>query len=112
MKFNDAQAVYDFVKEKLLAQGERSTNDGEVCMYRCGHLRCAAGHLIDDERYHSSMELRTVVDESVARALVDSGVPAECLGLVSDLQKVHDTQEPTLWAASLSVVAEKWGLRP
>ncbi len=42
--------------EAVIKQGEKSTSDKEICMYRQGELKCAVGHLITDEHYNRELE--------------------------------------------------------
>lgn len=73
-------------------QGERSVNNGGACMYRGERgLKCAVGHLIDDEHYHQGLENKSVSRGCVLDALSKSGVATAGLhDCLVDIQTAHD----------------------
>lgn len=107
---NNKQLVFDTVAEHLLKQGKQSfyidNNFVEVCAYR-GHggLKCAAGCLIPDEQYDSSIE-----SIGWCKLVYDRVVSHNCLDLISDLQHIHDTVNPKDWLLCLHEYADKKGL--
>jgi hypothetical protein len=106
-KFKSKLEMVEFVEKKLLEQGERSMSLGDTyCAYRGADGRkCAAGHLIDDEHYHPSLEKKMVeIDAGVNAALTQSGIPVGWLDLVSKMQSVHDHASPTSWNTSFSII--------
>jgi hypothetical protein len=105
------QQVFDKVKAHLLTQGRRAQQDGE-CRYRAeGGLMCAAGCLIKDKYYSGPlMEGFSVTVLSVRGALISSGVPDESIGLVGDLQDIHDNCPVEDWWLLLGQTALNHGL--
>jgi hypothetical protein len=101
-----AQEVYDFVKDRLLAQGRKSFN-GEVCVYKSPEgLHCAAGFIIGDD-YDPAME------KCVWLCLVrEKRVPDAHDRLIMDLQMVHDRERPDDWVRELALVARQYKLNP
>lgn len=107
----DDQQIFDTVATHLLAQGERSTRGtAGVCAYRgTGGLRCAVGCLIPNDRYKPSLEGQGVTSGPVLDAL-----PWEALaqvGLLNELQAVHDWCAAEDWRARLRELAEGRRLR-
>lgn len=75
--------VIDYVEDFLLKQGEPSFLAFEGCLYRHPKgLKCAAGCLIPDNLYDSSME-----GKSTRRLPFDFRPHTK---LISDLQTIHD----------------------
>lgn len=106
---DDKQLVFDTVAEHLLKQGKKSfyvdNKNVKVCAYRGdGGLKCAAGCLIPDEQYDSSIE-------SVGwRKLAERGVVSyNCCPLIDDLQDIHDSVKPKNWLSCLHEYADKKG---
>jgi hypothetical protein len=128
------QSIFNRVATHLLKQGKRATvektrivphlMDGnkcveekyDVCMYRTPDgSKCAAGCLIKDEFYKPEIEGYNVesvdyVIPALRQSLDDPDNFIDVLGLVVDLQKVHDFRAPGLWKVALRVVASDYGL--
>lgn len=111
------QETFDFVARALAAQGRPSIEDG-LCVYRGpGGLKCAAGHLIPDDRYSRGMENLPAQHPSIAGMLAELG---HSTGLVSALQAAHDeaprydSREKWLkaWRPYMLRVANAFGLKP
>lgn len=117
------QEIFDKAAEGILRQGKRSK--GDTCRYRedltatCP-IKCAAGHLIPDEKY------KPVFDRPIAHNGV-TGWPgpddkyqdsplfeiANEIGhheLVQNLQAIHDGDPIVKWPISLKHLAEDAGL--
>lgn len=102
-----AQEVYDFVKEKLLAQGKKSLSaDGVSCAYRSLECQCAAGFILGDdwkEEFEGHIWSTLVEDEDV---------PSRHADLISALQRLHDHYDTFRWPAVLADVAKEFNLNP
>jgi len=101
------QEVFNQVYNHAVTQRERSFNEDEqVCMYRHGSLKCAAGCLIHDDEYDHTMGSETwwyLVDQKK--------VPKEHSKLIGDLQSAHDDASGfEEWLASFKTVAAKYKL--
>lgn len=115
------QEIFNKVAIALVHQGVPSIDSLGDCMYRCGDLKCAAGHLILDEHYVEDIEGKPCCYESVQQALLLSGVPDDPMteDFVSKLQKAHDRdadlafpEEPWIktWAREMENVASEYKL--
>lgn len=108
------QQVFDKVATHLLTQNEASeTADGPstVCAYRGDTgLKCAAGILIKDEHYSPDLERCGVSDPDVMNALLLSGVDRSAIGLVLNLQSIHDWLTVSSWSRELLELATREGL--
>jgi hypothetical protein len=106
--------VFEKVKTHLLTQGRKSEDlrpsvltgfSVETCLYRGPDgTKCAAGALIADEHYAPALETHTVDHECVQTALTSSGVPLAAIGLVRELQFIHDARPIHKWADELDRV--------
>lgn len=121
--------LMDTVEAHLLRQGRRSSNspDGSGrCLYRGAEgTSCAVGCLITDAAYglhswkgesyagtplHDSgnyLEGKDVFHERLQEALRESGVAvdrANTLGLLRELQSIHDGVDPEEWAKELAIL--------
>ena len=92
--------VFEFIKNHLLSQGERSIMDDEVtCAYfGTEGKKCAVGALIREDIYHSSIEEKPV-NHSLLRSAITKSVPnwkidTEMLG---ELQSIHDGTSDYDW---------------
>lgn len=84
------QEIFNTVATKLLAQGVASASADGKCLYRGPNgTKCAAGHLIPDEKYNPSMESRPSTNPAVHRAL---GIDDADKWLVRELQGAHDDE--------------------
>lgn len=109
------QDIFNQVATHLLTQGKRSESgncDQNTCLYVHGNLKCAAGCLIADDEYDTDME-----GDSVRSVVLrfnnskDLPRPAErALGLIQDLQQMHDKSEPGYWREELAALALNYGL--
>lgn len=103
--------------ESVIAQGECSINDACLCVYRGSKgLKCAVGHLIDDEHYHRSLENMTAHDEAVILAVQKSigrDLSREESGFLRALQRAHDRASSESFVTSFAdkikeIVADGW----
>ncbi len=112
------QEVFNYVANHLLTQGKQAKikhpNAGfanDVCAYRSGELKCAAGCLIRDDEYQLSMEnkgIGSVVDEYAHLPGIARVGPI--LRLLTNLQSIHDRNDPAQWPERLQLLATRFGL--
>lgn len=118
---NDMQ-VMDYIVSNLLKQGEKSQEsvfDYETetwdssgdCVYRgfirddqgtiIDTLKCAVGHIIDDDIYDDQLESQTIDNPHVIEAVKTScenwEITDNSLGMLKVLQRVHDMVDPAKW---------------
>lgn len=107
------QEVFDKVAVHLLTQRKKSFCEGDGprlvgCMYRNPEgLRCAVGVLIPDNRYNPNLEGVTADNPIVVDAL--EGICSN-IGLLMELQCIHDSLPVVEWARELRRVAKFFGL--
>ena len=92
--------VFEFIKNHLLTQGERSIMEDEAT---CAYLgtdgkKCAVGALIREDIYHSSIEEKPV-NHSLVRSAVTKSVPNWIINLemLGELQSIHDSANEYDW---------------
>jgi hypothetical protein len=105
------QEVFDYIANHLLSQGEKCQEiddiyDGPLCKYRnSDNQSCAAGCLFGPGEYKPSYEGNNWVN------LRDKGiVPETHFGLITALQRVHDTVLADMWYRALQLVAQDFNL--
>jgi hypothetical protein len=99
------QQTFDIVVKHLLEQGKRASLDDGECVYRTpAGLKCAAGCLIPDELYDPGMEGFSVIGPHSLAGQVIQRLGHDIV-LVSQLQRMHDTELPESWAQCLQVLA-------
>lgn len=78
--------------EAVIKQGAPSMNEDGACLYRCGDLKCAVGHLIADEHYTPELEGSNLIDRDVVRALKASQgeITNKALEELKCVQMAHD----------------------
>lgn len=118
----DKQEAFNTVVAGLLNQGRKSVNAYGDCMYRGDYgCKCAAGHLIPDDKYDSKVEgygiplvFRKSYPKSVCDLLLNAvGISTrEEAVFVRDLQRVHDKEDVKDWPLYFRVIAEEHGLSP
>ena len=92
LDFSNKQQVFDFVLNKVVEQGEKSSTDGyfSSCCYRLNkngkQLKCGIGHLISDQEYNSGFEGKGVIG-LVTEYNFSKFYPAV---FYDDLQLAHD----------------------
>lgn len=106
-----SQEVFDYIANHLLSQGEKcqeidDIDDGPLCVYKnSDNQRCAAGCLFGQGEYNPSFEGNNWVN------LRDKGiVPETHFGLITALQRVHDTQQADEWYTELKQLAKDFRL--
>jgi hypothetical protein len=109
----NSQEIYNNVKNHLIAQGRRSEDTDNTCMYRSADgAMCAAGCLIRDEFYDKRLEGKRVHDPGVMKMLANSGIDKLDLHLVAELQRLHDLEPVAMWSEGLKKVAVAFNLVP
>lgn len=112
------QEIFDKVVSHLSNQGQRSVDD-KYCRYHSEDgLMCAVGVLVDANTYFPEMDQGNKTIKSLIQEYEDKFPEwmSENLGLLSELQSVHDRQY--LWENgqkmldTLTDVAEAYGVSP
>ena len=103
--------VFRTVAEHLLKQKIRSVYKDE-CLYRAPQgLSCAIGCLISDEHYSEDLEGNQVdlpeVREAVSKSL-GQPVTARDVGMLQDLQDLHDFGTVESWERRLDELAGEY----
>jgi hypothetical protein len=111
----DRETMFLVVASHLLAQNKRSFLFDEelkedVCQYKgARHLRCAVGCLIPPENYSKAIEGEKVANLSVLMAVGVAPDDERAIGLLEDLQMLHDSFEPHEWPDRLALLADERG---
>jgi len=103
--------IFDRVKTHLLAQGERACNDAGLCLFHApSGLKCAVGCLITEAAYSDeALEGYSLGEPEVSTALEASGISLDpsTLGMLRDLQHIHDCLPPVVWEGALDDLETK-----
>ncbi len=105
------QEIFDKVSKHLLTQNQKSMHPTKAtaCAYRgAGGLKCAIGCLIPDELFDDSWN-HYLVGDLPDEILVLLGYTKN-VGLLEDLQSVHDASSVAEWALGLRKVATEHNL--
>ena len=97
--------VFNYVKEHLLKQNEKSLDPWSLsCYYRAQKengdvLMCAVGCLMDDNYYSPEFENSSPSDSRV-RDAIEKSIPnwTYNVDLLSELQNLHDEHDPHVWS--------------
>lgn len=88
------QELFDTAVSGVIAQGRKSSTERGQCKYRHPEgLKCAVGHLIEDEHYRSYLEGLEAQNPNVARALqrsIGRNLTHAEFEILADLQCAHD----------------------
>lgn len=107
MKLMTNQQVFDKVSLHLLQQGKRSSVRRK-CLYRGPDgLKCAIGCLIDDTHFDPKMENVSVC---ALMERFDLGFVVDSPGLLYELQRLHDFNDPKYWKRKLRELAQRYHL--
>lgn len=83
------QETFDTVVTALRKQEKPSVNEIGECMYRGPNgLKCAAGHLIPDDKYNPEFEGIAITEWDIGPILKEQGYD---IRLVEELQDAHDS---------------------
>ena len=113
------QQAFDTMVQHLRKQGKRSVELNYVGMSGCKYrnsdgLRCAIGALIPDAVYRKEME-----GQAIDRLLINKRdrFPQLCKlfegideQLLSDMQNIHDFNEPDRWERQFELCADAYNL--
>ena len=92
--------VFEFIKNHLLTQGQRSLMDNEMtCAYfGVEGKKCAVGALIREDIYHSSIEEKPV-NHSLVQSAITESVPNWKINteMLCELQSIHDGKSMYDW---------------
>lgn len=104
------QQIFDIVVEHLRKQRETSLSENGSCAYRgTNGLKCAVGCLIPDKKYDKNIE-----GADVCCPIVYQRLPQDCrthLGMLRDLQVVHDNRNVEGWEEEFVEIAAKHDLK-
>ena len=92
--------LINYVRNHLVAQGERCANERGNCLYKCGTKSCAIGCLIDDDLYRPDFEGNSAMHHSIVMAIQVThriALSREQLYALLRLQYIHDQREPKHW---------------
>ena len=92
--------VFEFIKNHLLTQGQRSLMDNEMtCAYfGVEGKKCAVGALIREDIYHYSIEDKPV-NHSLVQSAITKSVPNWKINteMLCELQSIHDGKSMYDW---------------
>ena len=92
--------VFEFIKNHLLTQGQRSLMDNEITCAYFGFegKKCAVGALIREDIYHSSIEEKPV-NHSLVQSAITKSVPNWKINIemLGELQSIHDGASDYDW---------------
>ena len=102
------ESVFEFVKQHLITQGEKSSSTTS-CYYRdSSELSCAVGCLIEDQFYNVGLEFHNgddpVVIEAVQKSLPNWVINKDMLLY---LQSIHDEHEVDEWEWQLEILKKQ-----
>ena len=100
-----AQAAFDQIVSHLRAQGEPCGDKDDICIYKNGNKRCAAGCLIADDEYKDYFETENWLSLISSCNITD----AHCY-LIFAMQQIHDIDPVSAWEKSFKSVAERFSL--
>ena len=85
------QEIFNKVMTHLFTQGKPAKTRKGDCRYRTKNgLKCAAGVLIPDEMYRTTMEEKCIYDVCKYYSDVHRHLGEENIGLIASLQDLHD----------------------
>ena len=92
LKDATAQQVFDQVVAHMIKQGERSIQNGSMCLYRGPNgLKCAAGCLIADDEYEEYFDKGADSGGgNWSSMILNNSAPDYHASLIFQLQRAHD----------------------
>lgn len=104
------QEAFDIAAKGIQAQGGRSVDEDDVCLYRGPNgCKCAVGHLIPDDLYDPKME-KNPIECLLRRRRIRAHFAGLDACFLSDLQSTHDNYEYRDWPAAMRRLAKRYGL--
>ena len=105
------QTTFDRVVSHLRRQHARAMGAFGLCLYRAANgRRCAAGCLIPDDKYSPSLEGQSLELESSTELRAILHEEGHDVGLVRQLQMIHDTVLIHHWEKEFEKLAGKFKL--
>lgn len=103
------EGVFEFVKQHLITQGQKSSSSTSCYYKNTLGLKCAIGCLIEDKFYDDNLEFKNGDDPIVLNA-VRKSVPNWKINknMLLKLQELHDEFEPNEWKYSLNYLQEEY----
>lgn len=106
--------VFNIVEKHLLEQNEKSylcDDEDRSCAYRSERgLKCAVGCLFTDEAYDPAIEGKGILHDERVQAVLEESLGfcpwPELLGLLDDLQGIHDNLNVEEWGQALASLRE------
>ena len=104
------QEAFSKVARHLLKQNARSMID-DHCAYRANNgLRCAVGCLLSDAEYDPVWDQRVISVTDLRIQFAPPSLAGLDGDLLSELQMLHDSEEPAQWRCLLERTAARFGL--
>ena len=102
------EGVFEFVKQHLLTQGQKSESITSCFYKKSNGLSCAIGCLIENEFYNDDLEFKNGDNPIVIDALTKS-LPNWIINknMLLDLQLIHDEYEVEEWECKLQELEEQ-----
>jgi hypothetical protein len=104
------EGVFEFVKQHLITQGQKSEIYGTGCLYKQSKykLSCAIGCLIEDEFYSNELEFKNIYNPLVTKAIQKS-LPNWIMNteMLVNLQELHDRYEVDEWEWQLEILEKQ-----
>ena len=106
-----AQEVFDHISFFLLKQGRKSgyhDSAGFECAYRGDNgTKCAAGCIVEDEKYDSAMEGKSWFNDYNDDTVTDKfGITHSHGKLITSMQIIHDSAEVEEWSDNFRTIAK------
>lgn len=103
------QEAFDIMVKHLRKQGRRCMAD-KKCLYRGPDgMKCAVGALIPDSHYDPEMESGGAAEDIAGNYRIPEWDGIET-ALLSNMQDVHDSFDPSDWERKFAAVAADFGL--
>ena len=102
------EGVFEFVKQHLLTQGQKSESITS-CLYKQPNgMSCAIGCLIENEFYNDNLEFKNGDDPVVINAIKQS-LPNWVINknILIELQELHDEIEVDEWEWQLEILEKQ-----
>ena len=107
----DKKQIFKRVTKHLINQNEKSELNNTCFYWSDNGNKCAVGCLIDEEVYTEDLEESLVsephVIEAINKSLNDTITDTD-VGLLRDLQRLHDQEEIKDWQFCLNKLSLHW----
>lgn len=109
------QEVFNQIATGLMEQGKKSLVNGRCCYRSDDGSKCAAGMLIADDEYKPVFDKRGTRGEMISsdweEIVLKGYAPKVHSDLITQLQSIHDSFEPSEWKERLQDYARIWRLK-